>query len=184
MPSVRAGSRPPSPTRTTRRGWPSRSARERLPRHDRLGARARRPSPTTLPSGRISAFAPGLADVGRSQRTTVARANASARSGGAPRPGPGGHSSILALTSARHSVTPWSRRIFHTFGRRDRDVDVAHARGATARRPPRWRSPAGAPTVADSPTPLAPSGWCGEGVTVLSGLPLAASPPRSAPGSP
>ncbi len=26
----------------------------------------------------------------------------------------------------------------------------------------------GAPTVADSPTPLAPSGWCGEGVTVLS----------------
>src|SRR5207249_10908425 len=27
---------------------------------------------------------------------------------------------------------------------------------------------AGAPTVADSPTPLAPSGWCGEGVHVLS----------------
>jgi len=25
---------------------------------------------------------------------------------------------------------------------------------------------AGAPTVADSPTPLAPSGWWGEGVTV------------------
>ena len=24
----------------------------------------------------------------------------------------------------------------------------------------------GAPTVADSPTPLAPSGWCGDGVTV------------------
>src|SRR5262249_58663249 len=27
---------------------------------------------------------------------------------------------------------------------------------------------AGAPTVADSPTPFAPNGWCGEGVTVLS----------------
>ena len=26
----------------------------------------------------------------------------------------------------------------------------------------------GAPTVADSPTPFAPSGWCGEGVMVLS----------------
>ena len=26
----------------------------------------------------------------------------------------------------------------------------------------------GAPTVADSPTPLAPKGWWGEGVTVLS----------------
>ena len=24
----------------------------------------------------------------------------------------------------------------------------------------------GEPTVADSPTPLAPSGWCGDGVTV------------------
>ena len=26
----------------------------------------------------------------------------------------------------------------------------------------------GAPTVADSPTPFAPIGWCGDGVTVLS----------------
>src|SRR5206468_5682189 len=26
---------------------------------------------------------------------------------------------------------------------------------------------AGEPTVADSPTPLAPIGWCGDGVTVL-----------------
>jgi hypothetical protein len=26
----------------------------------------------------------------------------------------------------------------------------------------------GAPTVADSPTPFAPNGWCGEGVVVLS----------------
>ncbi len=25
----------------------------------------------------------------------------------------------------------------------------------------------GDPTVADSPTPLAPSGWCGDGVTVI-----------------
>ena len=25
----------------------------------------------------------------------------------------------------------------------------------------------GAPTVADSPTPFAPSGWCGEGVVVF-----------------
>ena len=27
---------------------------------------------------------------------------------------------------------------------------------------------AGEPTVADSPTPLAPIGWCGDGVTVSS----------------
>ena len=41
---------------------------------------------------------------------------------------------------------------------------------------PRWRSASttafaiagGAPTVADSPTPYAPNGWCGDGVTVLS----------------
>ena len=29
----------------------------------------------------------------------------------------------------------------------------------------------GAPTVADSPTPFAPIGWCGDGVTVLADLP-------------
>src|SRR6266850_6291148 len=76
MPSVRAGSRPPSPTRTTSRGWPSRSA-ARASRATTGSAHAPPTQPATVPSGRINAFAPGLADVGRSHRTTVARANGS-----------------------------------------------------------------------------------------------------------
>ena len=48
--------------------------------------------------------------------------------------------------------------------------------GISMCRTPRWARASttaltiagGAPTVADSPTPLAPIGWCGEGVTVLS----------------
>src|SRR5262249_3569703 len=67
----------------------------------------------------------------------------------------------------RYSVTPWSRSSFQT---------LAGVMGMSTWRTPRCHSAsttalaiaAGAPTVADSPTPLAPSGWCGEGVQVLS----------------
>src|SRR6185503_14416967 len=64
-----------------------------------------------------------------------------------------------------HPRTPASRRSFHTF---------AAVIGLSMCRTPRCQSAsttaltiaAGAPTVADSPTPFAPSGWCGDGVTV------------------
>src|SRR5690242_13037449 len=76
-----------------------------------------------------------------------------------------------ALGSAHHvlvrdySVTPLSRR---------RRQIVGGVMGMSTWRTPRCQRAsttalamaAGAPTVADSPTPFAPSGWCGDGVTV------------------
>src|SRR6185295_15313056 len=66
-----------------------------------------------------------------------------------------------------YSATPFSRRMFHTF---------SGVIGMSMCVTPRCASASttalaiagGAPTVADSPTPLAPNGWCGDGVTVLS----------------
>src|SRR5262245_60707403 len=63
-------------------------------------------------------------------------------------------------------ATPFSCRIAQTFG---------GVIGMSMLRTPRCHSASttalaiagGAPTVADSPTPLAPIGWCGDGVTVL-----------------
>ena len=69
---------PPSPTRATRRGWPSRSAFN-ASRTTTGSAQAPPTQPVTAPSPRISALAPGLAEVGRSHRTTVASAKASPR---------------------------------------------------------------------------------------------------------
>src|SRR5439155_603911 len=67
--------------------------------------------PRTLPSSRINAFAPGFAEVGASQRTTVASANASPARWSAA-----ASSSSSSATPARvlHSVTPFSRKSFHT----------------------------------------------------------------------
>src|SRR6266446_5748139 len=67
----------------------------------------------------------------------------------------------------RYSATPLFFSIVHTFS-----GVIGMSRCVT----PRWRSASttafaiagGAPTVADSPTPFAPNGWCGEGVIVLS----------------
>ena len=63
------------------------------------------------------------------------------------------------------ATTPFSLRISHT-----RSGLIGISTCVT----PRWDSASttafaiagGAPTVADSPTPFAPSGWCGDGVTV------------------
>src|SRR5262245_39917629 len=73
---------------------------------------------------------------------------------------------VFAHDSEVYSVTPLSRSTRHTF---------AGVIGMSMLRTPRCHSAsttalamaAGAPTVADSPTPLAPSGWCGDGVPVL-----------------
>src|SRR5205823_1230921 len=70
------------------------------------------------------------------------------------------------LAGERHSATPFSFRMRHTF---------SGVMGMSKCFTPRCASASttalamagGAPTVADSPTPLAPNGWCGEGVTVL-----------------
>src|SRR6185295_154153 len=66
-----------------------------------------------------------------------------------------------------YSATPFSFKMFHT---RSGVIGMSM-----------WRTPkcdsasttaftmaGGAPTVADSPTPFAPKGWWGQGVTVLS----------------
>ena len=68
--------------------------------------------PCAVPSSRISAFAPGFAEVGASQRTTVANANASP-----VRWSSAASASRSSATPARvlHSVTPFSRKSFHTF---------------------------------------------------------------------
>src|SRR5262247_1040584 len=66
---------------------------------------------------------------------------------------------------SHYSVTPLSLKSFQTFG---------GVIGMSMCLTPRCHSAsttaltiaAGAPTVADSPTPLAPSGWWGDGVTV------------------
>ncbi len=66
----------------------------------------------------------------------------------------------------RYSATPLSLRIRHT---------LSGVIGMSMCLTPRWDrasttalAMAGvAPTVADSPTPLAPKGWCGDGVTVF-----------------
>src|ERR1022692_1646252 len=55
------------------------------------------------------------------------------------------------------------------------DQTLAGVSGMSACRTPKGRSASmtalttagGDPTVADSPTPLAPMGWCGDGVTVV-----------------
>ena len=64
-------------------------------------------------------------------------------------------------------ASPTSTSACHTF---------AGVTGISRLRTPAWASAsttaltyaAGEPTVADSPTPLAPNGWCGDGVTVSS----------------
>src|SRR5690606_13927828 len=64
-----------------------------------------------------------------------------------------------------YSVTPALRNSRHTF---------SGVMGMSMWRTPRCERASttalamagGAPTVGDSPTPLAPSGWCGEGVMV------------------
>src|SRR5262249_17194163 len=64
-----------------------------------------------------------------------------------------------------YSATPFSFKISQTF---------SGVMGMSMWRTPRWARASttalamagGAPTVADSPTPLAPKGWCGDGVTV------------------
>src|SRR5262249_3071753 len=80
---------------------------------------------------------------------------------------------ILHSSSARqnplcnYSATPFSLRICHTF---------QGAMGMSMCRTPRCdrasttalTNAAGEPTFGDSPTPLAPIGWCGDGVQVLS----------------
>src|SRR5215470_14790945 len=72
-----------------------------------------------------------------------------------------------AWPAGGYSATPFALRMFQTF---------SGVIGISMWVTPRWARASttalaiagGAPTVADSPTPLAPSGWCGEGVTVLS----------------
>src|SRR4029077_19903618 len=73
----------------------------------------------------------------------------------------------VAGRHATHKATPFSCRSFHIRG---------GVIGISTWVTPRWLSASttaltiagGAPTVADSPTPLAPNGWCGLGVTVRS----------------
>ena len=64
-------------------------------------------------------------------------------------------------------MTPFSCRIAQTFwgviGMSMLRTPRCHSASTTA-----FAMAGGAPTVADSPTPLAPIGWCGEGVTVFS----------------
>src|SRR5882724_550851 len=70
------------------------------------------------------------------------------------------------ISRSPYSATPFSRKMFQTF---------SGVIGISMCRTPRCDSASttaltiagGAPTVADSPTPLAPNGWWGEGVTVL-----------------
>src|SRR5438094_947145 len=72
-----------------------------------------------------------------------------------------------SLSPHPYSATPFSISSFQTFG---------GVIGISICRTPRCQRAsttalaiaAGAPTVADSPTPFAPIGWCGEGVQVLS----------------
>src|SRR3989442_882366 len=64
-----------------------------------------------------------------------------------------------------HSVTPFDRRAAQTLsevtGMSMLVIPYGDSASITA-----LTYAAGEPTVADSPTPLAPSGWCGEGVVV------------------
>src|SRR5487761_96517 len=64
-----------------------------------------------------------------------------------------------------YSVTPFERNAAHTLsdvtGMSMLVIPYGESASITA-----LTYAAGEPTVADSPTPLAPSGWCGEGVTV------------------
>src|SRR5581483_7818434 len=87
----------------------------------------------------------------------------------------------ITADNAPYNATPFSFRIAQTFG---------GVIGISIFVTPRWERASttafaiagGAPTVADSPTPFAPNGWCGDGVTVCRS-PTSASRPRSAAGS-
>ncbi len=118
--------------------------------------------PTSVPSWRMSARSPRLAEAGRRTETTVARTNSSPASASRP-------ASIRTSARVAHSASPASASACQTLS------DVS---GMSMFRTPACQSAsmtaftyaAGDPTVADSPTPFAPIGWCGEGV---------ASSPRS-----
>ena len=77
-PSVRPSARTPSAVSAMSRGAPSPRARS-ASRTTTGSAHAPPTQPETLPSARTTAFAPGLADVGRSHLTTVASTNGSCR---------------------------------------------------------------------------------------------------------
>ena len=141
------------------RGWPSASARSAS--RTTIG-RAQLPptKPSIVPSGWISPRAPGRAEVGRRTATTVARAYGLAGPVELDRPfeerDRRGHRTTRPATGG-YAVTPFSRRIAQTFG---------GVIGMSMLRTPRCHSASttalaiagGAPTVADSPTPLAPIG--------------------------
>ena len=89
--------------------------------------------------------------------TTVASTNASPRSREAAA---SARTASVIPVGLRRPVTPT------TPSRQDRHVDVADAQVGETRLITALTNAAGEPTVADSPTPLAPIGWWGDGVTV------------------
>ena len=112
-PAARA-TRRPGPTSDQEPGLAVLERAQRLLDAPRGSAQLPPIQPDTVPSCRISAFAPGLAEVGRSQRTTVAT-----REGLAPPRELGGLGRASPARSREtgqpvYSVTPWSRRSFHT----------------------------------------------------------------------
>ena len=129
----------------------------------------RRRSPGSSPLGSTRAVSPAWALVGCWARTTVACTNGSRRAARSFGPGREGSLPSDAMSDRRRG--PALHGLPHP------------GRGAAACR--RARTPNGAsasttaltiaggePTVADSPMPLAPIGWCGDGVTVKPGLPV------------
>src|SRR6185295_5057232 len=84
-----------------------------------------------------------------------------------PRPSPPGCAASKAdRAQGRHSARPFSLSNRQTFsgvtGMSTCRTPTCASASTTA-----FTIAGGAPTVADSPTPLAPKGWCGDGVTVL-----------------
>ena len=72
----------------------------------------------------------------------------------------------------------------HTRAGVQRHVDVPDAVGLCSASMTALTIAGGEPTVADSPTPFAPIGWCGDGVTVVAGLPVGHLQRRRDAGSP
>src|SRR5512145_1399640 len=117
-PSARPSGAPPLPTSTRNRGAPS--SRAPSASLTATGSAQLPPiQPDTEPSCRMSAFAPGLAEVGRSQRTTVATANGSPRRASAS----ASASQSTGLMSFGDAVITQQ---LPDLGRRDGDVHVAH----------------------------------------------------------
>ena len=146
---------PGGPIRTSR-GSPS--ARARTASRTTSGSEHAPPiQPWSAPSPVTRARSPRRVEAGGATATTVASANGL--------PSPASSAASHQDVGPGHSARPTSCSACQTLSE---VTGISRLRTPTCARASTtaFTNAAGEPTVADSPTPFAPIGWCGDGVTV------------------